>query len=214
MWAEPTYKGGVEVELKLGLASPGDLRVLLAVLPSPEAELVQHNHYYADPTGVLSRRRIMVRVREEKAAAGCGEPDRVLLTVKERTAVEDGIFRANEREAELTPKLWAAVRGGHMDVLELEVAPATWLRSEGFTGTLEYQGGLVNRRHRVVYQGYTLEIDQTSFDDGAEDVEIEVEGTRLEPIRQALMELCQAHDIELFTQTRGKYARFLSRLRG
>ena len=203
-----------EVELKLGLENPSDLRVLLAILPSPEAEVVQHNHYYADAAGGLQGKRIMVRIREEKAAAGCGEPDRVLLTVKERTARVNGVFSAQEHETTIDAAVWAEVRSGQRELSTLELAPLLWLQEQGGAGPLLHQGSLMNRRHRVSYRGYTLEIDETTFDDDSVDVEIEVETRAVEDVRAALTALCEENGITIFSQTRGKYARFLSRRSG
>lgn len=201
----------MEIELKLGLIEPDDLRVLLALLPEPDRETVQHNHYFSDAEGLLAEQSMMVRVREEKAAAGCGEPDRVVLTVKTRASKRDGIFRASEVEALISAETWSAVRTGAKDLTTLEVEPAAWLLEKGVKGPLEYQGSLMNRRYTVSYEGVLIEVDQTSFDDGHQDVEIEVEGTDLEPIRESLMSLCEENGIGLFNQTHGKYARFLRR---
>ena len=149
----------MEIELKLGLINPDDLRVLLALLPTPSRETVQHNHYFTDRAGQLAEQSTMVRVREEKAAAGCGEPDRVLLTVKTRASRRDGIFRANEVETSISAEEWAAVRTGAQDLTKLDVEPVAQLLEQGIQGPLEYHGSLMNRRHAIVFEGVLIEVD-------------------------------------------------------
>jgi uncharacterized protein YjbK len=201
----------MEVELKLGLKRSSDLSLLLAILPSPEKTLVQHNHYFQDGAGHLVRDKVMVRVREEKNISGCGEADRVVLTVKQGLSKEAGVFRSMELEADLPIDTWRTIQTDRTNIMDLSISPVAWLRDQGYATPLEHVGGVLNRRHCIHFGGGLLEVDSTQYDDGGEDAEVECESAALNEVRQAITTLCAEHDIDLYEQTEGKYARFLAR---
>ncbi|MGM0576761.1 MAG: CYTH domain-containing protein [Myxococcota bacterium] len=201
----------MEQELKLAL-DPADLPRLLEGLPAPERVVEQTNHYFVDPEGRAARARVMVRVREERDA-GSGELRRVVLTLKRRTAVEGGVFRAEEREAELDPADWLAVREGERDLADAEAPPLRWLRSETGVTALLRQGGFVNERRLVRHVGFDLEIDRTSFPGGVVEAEVEVETDRPAEARAVVEGVARRQGVRLRDQTRGKYARYLAHLR-
>lgn len=197
----------MEIELKVALKDPHHLDRLLRALPAPAHVLEQRNHYFTDAGGRLSASRTMVRLREEFG----GPHDRVVLTLKRRLSKERGVFVAEEVEEDVPRELWEPVLQGR-STLDQCAPPAlqTILRDHGLP-TLLAQGRLLNRRHVVPLQGFVLEIDQTTFDDGHVDVEIEVETVDVEGARALVETILADAGIESFIQTTGKYARFLAR---
>ena len=196
-----------EVELKLGLACPADLPLLMARLPEPQSLITQLNHYYTDRSGVLDSKRVMVRVREESES----ESEtllRVVLTVKCRAVTRDAVFRASEFEVALEPGQWSGV-GLPLTALPAAVADAFDRMDVHLGGeALQYLGCLRNQRRRVGVDGFILEVDSSEFPDGSVDVEVEVETDRPRAARAMLNALAKSCGISLYGQTTGKYARF------
>ena len=71
---------------------------------------------------------------------------------------------------------------------------------------------MVNRRHVVHLEGYVLEVDRTELPGGRVDAEVEVETDDPEGARRLVQGRADAAGVELFPQTRGKYARFRAAL--
>ena len=205
----------MEIELKWGLKHPGDLNRLLAYLPVPDAILVQNNHYFTDPLGRLSKARTMVRVREEGLGGeGCAGIDKVVLTVKRRLAKDAGVFRAEETEELIEPDLWHRILYERATLDDLDSPALKALKAEFEVEQWNPQGMLLNKRHVVKFEGYVLEIDRTTFDDGHVDAEVEVETEDIAGAKQVLSTVGEACGIEFFDQTHGKYSRFLRRCLG
>jgi uncharacterized protein YjbK len=205
----------MEIELKWGLRHPGDLQRLLAHLPEPERILLQQNHYYTDDGGDLSRARTMVRFREEGVGGdGCSGVDRVILTVKKRLSKVDGVFRAEEVEEVIPADVWNDILSERKTLDELASPAIETLRASGFKGAWVSQGVLTNKRHVVPIEGFVLEIDRTTFDDGHVDVEVEVETLDTAGAERLLTRLGSEAGIEFFVQTHGKYSRFRKRSLG
>ena len=205
----------MEVELKWGLVHPGDIVHLLSSLPMPTAVLVQQNHYYSDGEGKLATAKTMVRVREEgRSLAGCTEVDRVVLTVKRRVAKERGVFRAEEVEEEIDASMWRDILFERKTLSDLESEALQELERSYGVDTWHPRGSLTNKRHVIACEGFTLEVDRTTFDDGHVDAEVEVETLDIEGAKALLSRIGEEHGIEFFEQTQGKYSRFLKRRLG
>jgi adenylate cyclase class IV len=202
----------MEIELKWGLRHPGDLQHLLAHLPEPERILLQQNHYYTDDAGELASAKTMVRFREEGLGGeGCSGVQRVVLTVKKRLSKVDGVFRAEEVEEVIPADVWKDILFERKTLDELESPALETLRRNGSIGAWVPQGVLTNKRHVVHLEGFVLEVDRTTFDDGHVDVEVEVETVDTAGAERLLTRLGTEAGIDFFVQTHGKYSRFRKR---
>lgn len=206
--------GHQEVELKLGLVDPGALSELLGTLPPPTSVTQQQNHYLVDVSGRLPAAQTMVRVREERDW-GEEQPRRVVLTIKRRRAIEQGVFVADELEQELPRDVWSAFKRAH----ERDEASTVFLRHPGVAmawlrdflsgDSLRIQGAMVNIRRAVEVDGFTLELDETHFPGDRVDVEVEVETSDPERARRVVQRVADRAGVALFEHVLGKYARFL-----
>ena len=211
---------GSERELKLALGDPAALADLLAALPPATWVLEQTNHYFLDPGGRLADVRVMVRVREETRCPGPGwvgsPPERsmhVVLTIKRRAASRDGYFQAEEREEVLPVPLWRRVQAGSLALTALPSALITELAREHQLTSLTEHAASRNLRRVVPLEGFTLELDHTTYPDGSDDCEVEVETDRPEQARALLLRVAASAGVRLTPQTKGKYARLRARLR-
>ena len=200
----------MEQELKLGLANPDALDDLLAALPEPRAICEQTNHYFVDEGGTLVASRTMVRVRVSRYLQS-DTPDVIVLTRKRRLQAKEGYFVAEELEVSLDPTQWAEVQSGTRDLLDLDPEP---LRDLGITSPLRCHGVMTNLRRVIDCEGFVLEVDRTLLPGDRIECEVEVETDDPEGARRLVTERAKAAGVELFPQTRGKYARFRAALAG
>jgi adenylate cyclase class IV len=202
----------MERELKMALDGPTDLATILSRLPAPTDTVEQHNHYFVDPHSLLSTLGMMVRVREERSPEAPA-PRQVILTLKRRVSVSDGVFVAHEMESCLPPEDWEEVRAGARDLLSLSSDGLQTIRDLGVS-QLQLRGTMVNLRRKISLGGFILEVDQTTFPNGVIESEIEVETERPEEARAMLEDVARTAGITLRLQTRGKYGRLLEHLKG
>src|SRR5438552_18565194 len=100
--------GPYETELKLAahdaqvLEAVADLRTLAgyALRPHPEHQI--RDQYWDTPQGVLSARRLSLRLRSQDGAP--------IFTVKRAATVDDGLFRRRETELSASRQTWAQIR--------------------------------------------------------------------------------------------------------
>ena len=201
-----------EIELKLAINPTSAVGRLLEVLPAPSAAVEQHNLYFVDPEGVLARARIMLRLRGE-FVPGKRVPERVILTAKRRprAATAEGVFVADEIESDLPAERWEALAAGALNLLALTTHPSEWICREldiDADHPVVCVGRTINLRRRIRYEGFDLELDETTFPNGRIDAEIEVETEAPDRARRILMELGARAGVRLTAQKRGKYARF------
>jgi adenylate cyclase class IV len=204
----------MEIELKLGLVDAADLERLLGALPAPTSVVLQRNHYFSDPAGLLDAARVMLRVREDLDPADPAAPaTRVVVTAKRRTDKRAGVFVAEEHEAALDPGEWLPIRARERDLGALAEHPViAWLRAELGPVSLAPRGALDNLRRAIPCQGLVLEVDRTTFSDGSVDAEVEVEtDDALERAREVVEAAARRAGVALFDQTKGKYRRYLER---
>lgn len=204
----------MEIELKLGLVDAADLERLLGALPAPTSVVLQRNHYFSDPGGLLDGARIMLRVREDLDPADPAAPAaRVVVTAKRRTNKRAGVFVAEEHEAALDPGAWRAIGARERDLGALKEHPViAWLRGEVGPVSLASRGVLENLRRAIPCEGLVLEVDRTTFSDGSVDAEVEVEtDDALDRARAVVEAAARRAGVALFEQTKGKYRRYLER---
>ncbi len=205
-------KAGIEVEIKLGLRRAGDLPRLLEALPSPRHVLVQANHYFDTARGALSAARIMLRVREERIQ-GATTGTAVAAAKRRKRRQSRARFEAEEIEHELSPEVWQAVAKGTTNLAELDNPVVNWVRAEvAPVDTLMVLGVVHNVRTVIPYEGFTLEVDRTTFQDGTVDVEVEVETLDVDGARAVVQRVATGAGVPLFEQTKGKHRRFRDRL--
>jgi len=202
----------MEIELKLGLKAPADLPRLLDALPAPARVIQQHNVYLADPDGALDAARIMLRVRTEQRSDG--DTPQVVVTAKRKKDATAGVFRSEEHEAPLDAAIWRAVQAGERELAQVELEPILWARAEAGFDRLTVRTSMTNERHVIPWQGFTLEVDRTTFGPGDVEAEIECETDDPTRIRAALDALLAELGVAVFEQTRSKFHRLLDRQRG
>ncbi len=204
-----TQSPSVEVELKLGLDDPSSLGALLAVLPEPETVREQRNVYLEDPGAVLAEARVMVRVRE--AWDVTVDPPRlakIVMTIKRRTAVQAGVFTAEEREQAVPVQAWRAFERGERGLVDLAGPAMDWLRANHPVRALSVLGEMTNRRHEIHADGLVLEVDRTTFPGGQVEVEVECETLDVDKARAVIEGAARDAGVTLFEQRAGKFERF------
>lgn len=201
----------MEIELKLGLKAPSDLPRLLAALPTPTRVIQQENVYVVDPHGALDAARVMLRVRTERRSDE--DTPRVIVTAKRKKDATAGVFRSEEHEGPLDAAVWEAVRAGSRELAAVELEPILWARAQAGFDRLAVRTSMVNERHVIPWEGYTLEVDRTTFGPGPGGVEAEIECETEDAagVRAALDALLAELGVEVFEQTRSKYQRLLDR---
>lgn len=161
---------GIEIELKLALASKDDHGRLADALPGFLDEVVQENHYWDLPDGTLTSRGIMLRLRLESESA--------VITVK-RDAVrrDDGLFRATEDEESIPRDLAESIVAGRTSLADAGSTMVAKLAGElGDLGALRRWGSMTNHRRRYRLEGdLVAELDHTIFLDEIHEWEVELE---------------------------------------
>ncbi len=204
---------GLEIELKLALPSDEDRLTLLSHLPAPDAVIEQHNHYLCALDGSLAASKTMARVRSQRRTDSSASDPWIVLTVKRRRSpADDGLFIAQEHEERVAHDVWQRFKDQE-DAEWVGSGPAS---SEvhavcGPSGRLRVFGVMTNLRTVVQVEGFTLEIDRTSFPDGSVDTEVEVETDDPDGARVLLARLARDAGVSMTPQSLGKYARFLQR---
>ena len=189
----------MEQELKLRLPTHEDYARLLRRLGPAECSTRQRNDYLDTDGDELRRRRIMARFRDE----GGG----LVLTVKWKAAQREGYFQAEEEEAGLKARSPSeALRDGEAARALATLCPE--LREVDLS-TLRVLGSIHNLRLRFRLEDFDLELDHSTYPNGAEDYELEVETLRPEAARELVERLLQDSGARCEPQSLTKYERFL-----
>jgi uncharacterized protein YjbK len=189
----------MEKELKLRLPTHEDYTRLLRRLGPVERSTRQRNDYLDTDGDELRRRRIMVRFRDE----GGG----LVLTVKWKAVQREGYFQAEEEEAGLKARSPSeALRDGEAARALAALCPE--LREVDLS-TLRVLGSIHNLRQRFRLEDFDLELDHSTYPNGAEDYELEVETLRPEAARELVERLLQDSGARCEPQSLTKYERFL-----
>ncbi len=206
-----------EIEIKRILDAPGyaRLRAHLDTLVAPERQ-EQVNHYLDLPNAALRQNGAMLRLRRVG--------DRLILTLKARANVSNGVLRAQELERELTsaderafwlqqPLRWTQAVARLGDWLELTGLAVLADRDE----PLREVGSTANLRcvYRLPHgvdawqQPLTLELDHTRYPGDVDRLELECEhadAVALQPVLEAWL---TAQGVATVPATETKYAQFL-----
>lgn len=192
----------MEVEIKLRLGGAGDHARLGDLLrPGFRERLEQENNFFDGERQELSSRRVNLRVR----LMG----DRAEVTVKGRSVLTDGVSRAPEENEDVEP---AVAQGWVADPVSLPSAgPSLPGRTAaeygvppgGFVGL----GGFRNVRDVFLWEGETLELDETLYDWGTL-YELECETTQPEVVKPRLEALLRGAGVAFRDSTTSKFANF------
>ena len=205
----------IEIKRVLDAAGYARLQAHLDTLASPRRH-EQVNHYLDLADAALNKAGAMLRLR----VVG----DRLVLTLKARSSVSDGVLRTQELEQELTteedkafwqqlPVAWqqAAIRLGD------------WLDTTGLHAVGTHDGTLVEIGQtlnlRLAYKlpkgipgwphALTLELDHTQFPGGVERLELELEHPDAAELAPVLNAWLTGLDVATSPATETKYAQFL-----
>lgn len=158
----------IECEVKLILESRDDCRRLLSQLPRPRRWGLQLNLYLDRPDGILSRKKMTLRLRVT--------PDHARITLKHRGGRKGCAFRCVEIEHQIDRSAaidWLAKRAplGLAELTGFE--PALKLIDENDLAVSNWS--LTHRAICDTDRGVTVEVDETLFPDGFRDFEVEAE---------------------------------------
>lgn len=196
----------MEVEVKLRLPGPDAHQQLAALLaPGHVATHQQENYFFDGPGRELNSKRVVLRLRFYKT------DKKAVLTLKGEQVLVDGIGRASEVE-EVLPEP-AAARRYLQQPSELLALPSDIMRglAERYGLTqLVCLGGFSNSRQECTWQGFTLELDATSYPWGCL-YELEAETDKPEELRGQLEALLQGQGIPYSYSKTSKFANFINK---
>ena len=166
------------------------------------------NHYFDTPGRTLRSVGAMLRVRES-------EETPPVVCLKRGGPAAGGTFEAEEDEAPLDPAAWERVLrdGGRLAEPDHPVVRRAAALAGG--APLSRLGSVRLRRSAFELPGGTrIELDESLFEDGTRDWELELEAEDLERHRPALEDLLRRRRLPWRGQTLTKYQRFLARAGG
>ncbi|MGQ9590013.1 MAG: NYN domain-containing protein [Planctomycetota bacterium] len=202
----------VEREVKFAIPSREDF---LRLRDSPEwgapgRTVRQFNYYFDTGDRLLGQNRILLRIREDAGPSG----RRCTVTWKCGRETAPGVFESEEIEEEIPAAALDAARRDPGKLWEISPRVAAALSERIGRRPLGLAGSLENERTRREVGGWILELDRTSFPDGSENYELEIETDRpLEAKAWAEREV-EGKGIRLAPERRTKYERLLARVGG
>lgn len=193
-----------ETEIKLRLEGRAQYEKLCRRLGAPSDAWEQINHYFQSEDGRIPGEEGVIRIRLEKGKA--------VFTVK-LGVLKGGLASAREYEEawrgpveEVPPPSCAMWDAGHSGLQALEA-------KFGLRFPLVWVGKMVNRRRLYrTAEGLRMEVDASTYPDGEEDYEVEVETDDPERDRVLLEALLNDLGIRFVPQPATKYQRFLEHL--
>lgn len=207
-----------EVEIKLALAGSSNLKRLAESLGPPESDTVQENTFYDTAEGDLAAGLWALRLRRERPAGEEG-PERFTLTLKGPATRIGSAVQRNEVERELNPVEAGKLLDGGITFSDLEHGPPLPVLEGVRLNRMRRTARFFNRRrsHRLTLGGilYEVELDETTFEDGSVDCELEMElpsdtnPAELVLVQKELESHLNRLGIRFEPQTRGKYSRAL-----
>lgn len=209
-----------ELEIKLALAGPSDLERLAEHLGNPVSDTVQENAFHDTPDGDLAAERWALRLRRERPADATG-PERFYLTLKGPARRFRAATQRDEVERELNPGEAEELLNGLISFTDLQ-GGSPLPRLEGVRlNQMNRTARFTNRRRTfrlaLGERQYELELDETTFEDGTIDYELEMElpGDTV-PAELVLVQVeLESHltrlEIHFEPQQTGKYSRALER---
>jgi uncharacterized protein YjbK len=195
-----------EIEIKLRLEGRAQYDKLCREMGTAADSWEQVNHYFRSEDGGMPGEEGVIRIRQEKGKA--------VFTVK-LGALKDGLASAQEYEEawrgpleEMPPPSTAIWDAGHAGLQALE-------QRFGKRFPLVWVGKMINRRRLYrTAEGLCLEVDASTYPDGEEDYEVEVETEHPERDQALLEVLLDRLDVLYVPQPATKYQRFLQHVSG
>ena len=140
------------------------------------------------------------------------------VTLKSLVSQTDALAVRQEVIGEIGAVMARAIIDGHTDLMSLNVAPITFLRSHfpdlAPVLLLQFRNERHVKRYRLGELELDLEIDCTEFSDGSVEYELEIElsdQSHYQSVRDAVARIFQSLAIPFVIQTRSKFERALAR---
>lgn len=189
-----------EQELKL-LVTKETYDALLTYA-DPDAPVLQQTNYYFDmPDFYMGKNGVMLRVREENGAW--------VLCAKIKQKSESAAVSSIELEQEIPANVFEAGRNNPeilVNLLPKEGQEA--IRRLVSPSTLIIRGTLCNERRELnLIEGYTCELDRTSFPKDHTEYELEIEGMENEAACQHVMDAISSLGYSFTVNQKSKYQR-------
>lgn len=197
----------MEVEVKIRLADRVSYDKVKSLLLSPKAIHEQENYFFDGPNNELGSTKTVLRVR------WYNKDEKAIITVKGEQILKDGIAKAPEVEEPVSDP--AAARsylgeGGNPSAL-LSASPlVSSLNTKWQLQALRCMGGFRNLRQEYLWEGETLELDETYFEHGTL-WEIECETADPEGMRAKMEKMLNDGGIKYSYSSTSKFANFIKK---
>jgi uncharacterized protein YjbK len=197
-------QGNREIEIKFAFETKKDFWRFVRCFAVEKRGVVQTNYYFDSHDGRLGEMGFVVRLRKARG--------KFLLTVKgQRNATEEGVFDVAEFETEVgrkeCEKLLQGRRSGEVIARflpDLQPEARKVLLSKDLVLITQSK----TRRFRAVLAGGMEAVaDETLFENGKKDYEVEVESENPETARKVLLEALKTCGAKAVVQALSKFER-------
>jgi inorganic triphosphatase YgiF len=199
-----------EIEIKIQLESFMDYLKLLGYLGPIDRHEHHQNAFFDTPERQLGQAGYALRVRSTESSGS--------VTLKSLVSQVDALAVRQEIIGEVGAVMARAIIDGHADIMSLNVAPTTFLRTHfpklAPVMILKFNNERQIKRYRLGEQELDLEIDRTEFSDGSVEYELEIElsdESHYRSVHDSIARIFHSLAIPLTTQTRSKFERALAR---
>ena len=203
---------GVEIEIKVGLASFMDYLKLVGFLGQIESEDHHINGFFDSEDRQLAKGGWALRVRAEDS--------RGIITVKSIAKESGAAVIRQEIEAVISRALALELLALRQDILAQELMPIEFIRgkfpSVQLAKLIQFENTRQKKLFRIGDYNYLLEIDTTKYGDGSVEYELEVElnnPSLIETVEDHLRKLFLTLEIPFERQAESKFARALRKAR-
>ena len=200
----------LEIEIKIQLESFTDYLKLLGYLGPIDRHEHHQNAFFDTPERQLGQAGYALRVRSTESSGS--------VTLKSLVSQVDALAVRQEIIGEVGAVMARAIIDGHADLMSLNVAPTTFLRTHfpklAPVLILKFSNERQIKRYRLGEQELDLEIDRTEFSDGSVEYELEIElsdESHYQSVHDSIARILHTLAIPLRTQTRSKFERALAR---
>lgn len=197
----------LEIELKYRLYHVDPLPLFEGLCGTPQARLLQENHYFRTPAAP----DLMVRLRRVASLDASGHESGVewVLTLKGKTLSNQGGLFVRREEEDVLDVPDATLATDEQRANALAAHPLT----AGYAAQMRSLGSLRNHRTVFPWEGLALELDQTHFSYSPRpqwELEVETQSPQVDEPR--IITLLTDMKIRFQPQTQGKFSRFMDGL--